>query len=138
MVNRKKVQETLIRLKGYLDKLNTLSEYKREDFLGDFTKVESAKHLLQVSIESCLNISQHIIASEQFRVPENYAESFEILVENRLIPEDFIPTLRKMVRFRNRLVHLYWEVDEEAILEILKDGFGDFETFIAYIVKYIA
>ena len=100
MVNLKKIQGILSRLRTYLEKLRTLAEHQREDFINDFTKVESAKHLLQVSIESCLNISQHIIASERFRSPENYAESFEILAENRVIPEEFLPTLQKMVRFR--------------------------------------
>ena len=137
MVNLKKIQGILSRLRTYLEKLRTLAEHQREDFINDFTKVESAKHLLQVSIESCLNISQHIIASERFRSPENYAESFEILAENRVIPEEFLPTLQKMVRFRNRLVHLYWEVDEATIYDILENELGDFVRFMNYIVKFL-
>jgi len=137
MVNLKKIQGILSRLRTYLEKLRTLAAYKREDFINDFTKVESAKHLLEVSIESCLNISQHIIASERFRSPENYAESFEILAENRVFPEEFLPTLHNMVRFRNRLVHLYWEVDEATIYDILENELGDFDTFMNYIVKFL-
>ena len=54
-----------------------------------------------------------------------------------ILPEKFIPTLRKMAQFRNRLVHLYWDVDEEAIYDILQKDLGDFELFIRYILEYM-
>lgn len=79
MVRPDKVEGILANLKGYLEKLRGLATLPREEFLNDFTKVESAKHLFQVSVECCLDVSNHIIASERFRVPKSYAESFEIL-----------------------------------------------------------
>ena len=42
-----------------------------------------------------------------------------------------------MAQFRNRLVHLYWDVDEEAIYDILQKDLGDFELFIRYILEYM-
>lgn len=138
MVKPEKVENTLLNLKGYVEKLNHLAALKREEFLADFTKVESAKHLFQVSVECCLDVSNHIIASERFRAPKNYAESFEILTEQGILPETFLPILRQMVQFRNRLVHLYWEVDAEIIYEILQKNLGDFDIFAKHVVSYIA
>ena len=138
MVRPDKVESILLNLKGYVDKLNRLALVTREEFLADYTKVESAKHLFQVSVECCLDISNHIIASERFRAPKSYAESFEILAEQGIIPEPLIPTLRKMVQFRNRLVHLYWEVDAEIIYEILQKNLTDFDIFAKRVVDYIA
>lgn len=137
MVKLEKVEGILLNLKGYVEKLNQLAALTREEFLTDFTKIESAKHLFQVSVECCLDVSNHIIASERFRSPKNYAESFEILVEQRILLETFLPTLRLMVQFRNRLVHLYWEVDAEVIYDILKNNLGDFNVFTKYVVNYI-
>ena len=138
MVRPDKVEGILANLKRNVEKLVRLSALSREDFLADFTKVESAKHLFQVAVESCLDVSNHIIASERFRSPKNYAESFEILTEQGIFPSTFLPTLRRMVQFRNRLVHLYWEIDAEIIYEILQKNLGDFDIFVKHILSYMA
>lgn len=138
MVRPDKVEGILANLKGYLEKLRGLARLPREEFLNDFTKVESAKHLFQVSVECCLDVSNHIIASERFRAPKNYAESFEILAEEGIVQKSFVATLRQMVQFRNRLVHLYWEVDAEIIYEILQKNLDDFDTFAKYVIDYVS
>jgi uncharacterized protein YutE (UPF0331/DUF86 family) len=42
-----------------------------------------------------------------------------------------------MVRFRNRLVHTYWNVDTGQLYGILKEGLADVEKFKDFIVTYI-
>ena len=138
MVRPDKVEGILANLKGNVEKLIRLAALSQEDFLADFTKVESAKHLFQVAVECCLDVSNHIIASERFRSPKNYAESFEILTERGIFPPTFLPTLHRMVQFRNRLVHLYWEIDAEIIYEILQKNLGDFDIFVKHILSYMA
>jgi uncharacterized protein YutE (UPF0331/DUF86 family) len=123
-------------LQSSLNKLATLAALPEERFLQDFTNVESAKYLLQVSIESCLDIAHHIVADEGFRTPTDYYDTFVILHENKIIPADFMPTLRQMVSFRNRLVHLYWDIDDAMIYQILQENLGDFNTFNSYILDF--
>lgn len=100
-------------------------------------KTDSAKYLLVLSIECCLDAAHHIIASEGFRVPKDYFDTFKILNEKGIVPDTFMPTLRRMVRFRNRLVHLYWEVDDHMVYQILQDNLRDFETFVDYVLDFI-
>jgi uncharacterized protein YutE (UPF0331/DUF86 family) len=137
VVRPDKVRDVLANLNAYLDKLKRLASIPRGEFLGDFTKVESAKHLLQISIECCLDVNNHIIASEQFRAPKSYAESFEILTKQGILPEKYLPVFRQMAQFRNRLVHLYWEVDDEVLYEVLQKNLGDFDIFVKHILDYI-
>ena len=124
-------------LKGYVEKLKQLAALNREEILSDFTKVESAKHLFQVSVECCIDIGNHIIASERFPAPKSYAESFQTLAKKGVLPQSFVPTLRQMVQFRNRLVHLYWDVDSEVIHELLQRNLTDFDTFAKHILDYM-
>ena len=138
MVRPEKVENILENLRGYVGKLNHLAALKREEFLSDFTKVESAKHLFQASVESCIDVANHIIASERFPAPKSYAEAFEILSGQGIIAREFLPALRQMVQFRNRLVHLYWEVDAEVIYDILQKNLSDFGMFAKQIVTYLA
>jgi uncharacterized protein YutE (UPF0331/DUF86 family) len=138
VVRPDKIEGILENLRGYVRKLNHLASLARKDFLSDFTKIESAKHLFQVSVECCIDVSNHIIASERFRAPKTYAEAFEILAEQGILAKEFLATLRQMVQFRNRLVHLYWEVDVEVIYDILQRNLEDFETFTKQILKYLS
>jgi len=137
MVDPDTLASILGNLRSYLEKLAILAALPEEVFLRDFTNVESAKHLLQVSIECCLDIAHHIVADEGYRNPTDYYDTFVVLHENSILPEAFMPTLRQMVSFRNRVVHLYWEVDDATVYRILQENLGDFETYIGYILDFV-
>jgi uncharacterized protein YutE (UPF0331/DUF86 family) len=138
VVNPKTVATILNNLRHYQDKLDILADYPRANFLQDFTKVESAKHLLQISIQCCLDIAHHIIADEGYRTPQDSYDAFLVLHEEGIIPDSFMPALRQMVSFRNRAVHLYWDIDDEIIYDILQHDRADFEKFITYILGFMA
>jgi uncharacterized protein YutE (UPF0331/DUF86 family) len=136
MVDPDTLASILGNLRGHLQKLAILAALSKDEFVGDFTKVESAKHLLQVSIECCLDIAHHIVAEEGYRAPANYYDTFAVLHENGILPDAFLPTLRQMVSFRNRVVHLYWEVDDAMVYQIVRENLGDFETYVGYILDH--
>jgi uncharacterized protein YutE (UPF0331/DUF86 family) len=92
---------------------------------------------LQIAIESCINIGNHIISSENFRSPKDYRDIFTVLSEQGIFPDDFAITLRQMTGLRNRLVHLYWEVDDELIYSYLQHNLGDFDLYVRYILDFI-
>ena len=137
MVNPKTTTSILNNLRSYQNKLSILAGYSREDFLQDFTKVESAKHLLQVSIECCLDIAHHIVADEGYRTPQDSYDTFIILYEQDILPDSFMPVLRQMVSFRNRVVHLYWDVNDATVYDIVQQSLGDFNTFVGHILSFI-
>jgi uncharacterized protein YutE (UPF0331/DUF86 family) len=138
MVKPETVDSILNNLRSSQDKLNFLAKYDFEEFAPDFTKVESAKHLLQVSVECCLDLAHHIIADAGMRTPADYYDSFVVLNETGILPDEFMPTLRRMVSFRNRVVHLYWDVDESVVYDILHNHLSDFDTFVRYILDYLS
>jgi uncharacterized protein YutE (UPF0331/DUF86 family) len=61
-----------------------------------------------------------------------------VLAEADLIPVEFLPVVQRMARFRNRLVHLYWNVDAETIYEILQTRLDDFDRFKGYVLAFMA
>jgi len=42
-----------------------------------------------------------------------------------------------MAKFRNRLVHLYWEINPEKIFEIVQNNLEDFKLFEKKIVEFV-
>jgi uncharacterized protein YutE (UPF0331/DUF86 family) len=129
VVDPAKVEGRVRLLDGYLQVLRRLAKLPRQELIGDPIPLGSAKYYLQVAIESCIDMANHIIASERLRAPRDYADVFKVLEEEGIIPPDFLPELQRTARFRNRLVHLYWEVDAEMIYGILQERLGAFERY---------
>ncbi|MCL0041251.1 DUF86 domain-containing protein [Dehalococcoidia bacterium] len=113
-----------------LRRLRDLAELSPEDFQADPYKVAAAKYFLVVSIEAAIDMGNHVISLNKLRVPEDYAETFEIVGEVGRFPGEFIEKLKRMARFRNRLVHIYWEVDQAMLYEILSEDIRDIEEFM--------
>ena len=91
-----------------------------------------------MSIECCLDVANHIIASERYRSPEDYADSFKVLQEQGLVSTDLGQKLRQMAKFRNRLVHLYGEIDNSYVYQFIQDDLKDIEKFKEIILKKFA
>ncbi len=137
MVKPEVIENRIKKLQDYLEKLVELKNINKNKFISDFRNSNSAKYLLQVSIECCLDIANHIIASEKFRNPDDYADSFRVLNEQKIVPDSLIDKLIEMAKFRNRIVHIYWEVDEDLVYDIIQNYLNDFELFIQSILKVL-
>lgn len=62
---------------------------------------------------------------------------YQVLGEQGAFDKDFIKVLKDMAKFRNRLIQLYWEVDDEQVYEILQSGQDDFKTFLDNIAIFL-
>jgi len=77
------------------------------------------------------------VAKKGGRSPKDYADCFVVLKELNVITEDLAKRLVQMARFRNLVIHLYWEVDDEKFFEIIKQNLGDLEEFQQRIASYV-
>lgn len=120
-----------------LEKLNILKRKTYEDFISDFRNIDSALHRLQISIQALLDIGSYIIASMGLRTPNTNAEIIEILTEADYIPKNKRESYIKMSQFRNRIVHLYNQIDLEVLYEILAEELGEIKDFLKNLLNII-
>jgi len=52
------------------------------------------------------------------------------MAEVNALSEDLAEKLIEMAKFRNRSVHIYWEVDDEIIYDIINEYIQDIEEFL--------
>jgi uncharacterized protein YutE (UPF0331/DUF86 family) len=130
-------KERIVSLIGEIEKslaiLNDFSSQQKKEFVTDLKALGSVKYYLMVAIEGCIDIANHIIAKEHFGVPKTYSDCFRILQERKIISKQLANKLMNMAKFRNLLVHLYWNVNDEKIYEILQSELEDFNEFIRQI-----
>lgn len=124
-------------LRKSVQRLTALGELSLDQFIQDPDKIASAKYHLIVAIEICIDICTHLISRNGYRVPEDYGDTFKVMSEAGALDEAFSEELKKMAKFRNRLVHLYWEVEDKQVHEILRSRLGDFKRFLDSIASFL-
>ncbi|RCW53416.1 HepT-like ribonuclease domain-containing protein [Halanaerobium sp. ST460_2HS_T2] len=134
-INHKRIAEKLRFIRANLKKLKELAELEKKDFLSDYRNFDSAKYNLQAAVEAMLDIAAHIISREGYTSPNTSADSFRILADEGIIAEDLLLKFVKMTKFRNRIVHLYDQIDEEYIYKIINNNLEDIESFVDLIAN---
>jgi uncharacterized protein YutE (UPF0331/DUF86 family) len=129
MISTEKITDKFGQLDEFLAILKGMRKTPVGKFLKDKILIGSAKYYLQVSVECCLDIANHIIAAEGLRAPKDYADSFKVLEEQGIFDKKLGMRLRQMAKFRNRLVHLYGEIDNGYVYEFIKKDLQDILDF---------
>ncbi len=137
MIDREKVTAIFRRMDGYMRQLRLMAAKPREQVVEDPVSYAATEHFLQLCAESCLDVANHIISAERLRAPKDYADAFAVLGENHIVPAALLPKLQAIARFRNLVVHLYWEVDSNRVYDILRNHLDDFQAFEDCILEYL-
>ncbi len=119
--NKDKISKLIFETRKAISRLEALGKTDKEKFLNDPDKIDSAKYNFIIAIEAAIDICNHIISQNGFRPPQDYADTFKVLTEQGIFENEFLTPLRNMVKFRNRLVHIYWEVDSKEIYLIFRN-----------------
>ena len=138
MTDPKKIATLIDRIRKHVLRLRELQNMNKGEFLRQDLMMESARLNLQYALEACLDLTNHVIARFGLRSPQDYADSFAVLAENGIVPQDLLVRLKAMARMRNRLVHLYWETDDGAVYTVIHDHLGDFDLFARSVLDAIA
>jgi uncharacterized protein YutE (UPF0331/DUF86 family) len=120
-----------------LQRLEDLGRIPEAEFVTDPHKVGSAKYSLIVAIEGTVDLSNHVISKNGFRTPEDYADTFRVMEENGVFDADFTNALIQMARFRNRLVHIYWDIDDAEIYRIILTRLQDIRRFLKEVGNFL-
>lgn len=126
-------------LRDTLRRLREIRDEGREAFLESSVAEAATTRYLQIGIESIVDAANHIIAREGWGLPKTYQESIDLLIREGFLPRDRSETFRRMVKFRNRAVHLYDTIEPEQIWDIVQNHLEDFEVFLqALVSEYLA
>ncbi|OGP62589.1 MAG: hypothetical protein A2170_09225 [Deltaproteobacteria bacterium RBG_13_53_10] len=120
-----------------LGRLEKIRDISKEDFLKNQDTQDIACYRLLVAIEAALGLCYHVAARHLKKVPQEYAECFGILADAGIIATDLSESLKKMARFRNLLVHMYWKVEYGTLYELIQYDLGDLRRFSKSIVALL-
>lgn len=138
MVDKNLILRKISELEEYITQLEELKDVTVEEYLKDWKIQRAVERTLQIAIELCVDIANHIISDEGWRVPVSYSDTFKVLKENKVIDNELFSIMERMARFRNIIVHNYDKLDQTIILDILKKNLEDFMKYRDSILKWLA
>ncbi|MBW2338487.1 MAG: DUF86 domain-containing protein [Deltaproteobacteria bacterium] len=132
-----------IRIKSYFAEIRKNSSELNELIDQNELKAESlplkaAKYLLIELAEAMSNTIQHILAKEKGIAVSGYIDSVVKAHQHGLISADMFQRLKPFFDFRNSLIHRYWSIDDDRLIENIKNGRDDFDRFVEEIETYLA
>lgn len=128
VVDEARVTALLHRLRTELDAIDR-SVGRDDALLADDDALPALKYRLIVAVEACVDVADHVIASEGLRPGASFADSFASLSDAGWVEEDLAVLLADAARFRNLLVHQYADVDDGRVVAIARERTGDLEAF---------
>jgi uncharacterized protein YutE (UPF0331/DUF86 family) len=111
--------------------LRQLSQPERIAY--DIREERFVAHTLQMAIQAALDIASHIVSDGRLGEPRTNRELFDLLQRHHWLSSTLTETMRKMVGFRNIVVHGYQNVDPTIMRDIVENRLDDFLAFTAAI-----
>lgn len=122
---------------GVLDDVNRLRALaETADLARRPDQLDAVKYRFITTIEGCVAIAHHVIASEGWAAPETNAMAMRQLGERRVLPSELAETLARASGFRNLLVHQYGQIDDAKVVGFLREV-GDMERFVRTVLAWM-
>ena len=137
MVDRPLILRKLDSLSLYAKQLAEFRGVGLEEYTRDWKVQRIVERTLQMAVETCADIANHLISDESLRAPLSVADTFAVLREAGIVSDSLHGALVKMAKFRNVVVHQYDEVDAEIVIAILAKHLGTFDAFRLEILSHL-
>ena len=137
MVDKSLIGRKLAEMETYLGQIKEFSKIPASVYKKDWKTQRVVERTLQILIELCIDIANHIISDKDMRLPTGYADAFRVLMENKILNKNLFRTMEKMAKFRNLIVHQYEKIDPAIVVSILHKNLKDFEKYKKAIIKFL-
>jgi uncharacterized protein YutE (UPF0331/DUF86 family) len=137
LVDKALILRKISEYETYQKQIGEFSDITSENYKGNWKTQRIVERTLQMMVETCVDIANHIITDAGMRVPLSYADTFKVLSENNIIDRELFSIMEKMAKFRNIIVHQYEEVDAEIVIAILKKHLPEFERYKEAVLAYL-
>jgi uncharacterized protein YutE (UPF0331/DUF86 family) len=135
MTNLSVIENKISAARKYLKILEKYKQYSQAEIENDVDRRGAVERYLYLALQSAIDLADATIAYKNFRKPITLSESFHILEENGIIPQELAEKMVRMTGFRNVVAHDYEKLNYEIVYDVLKNKLKDIEDFTAKIAS---
>ncbi len=118
-----------------LEELYSLGSVTLDLLKDDWRTLRAAERDLQILIEIVVDVCQRLISLAGKTPEETGAEAVKRCVKLGALSSS--EPYRKMIQFRNFIVHRYEQIDTSIVVTILNRNLGDFKHFREQVLSYL-
>lgn len=120
-----------------LDLEKILKDYADAEIVSDKTTIKVIKYTLIELSEGISLVLQHILSKEYGQPVKGYIDTIKKAADLNIITNNLSQRLKPFFDFRNSLIHRYWIVENEKLIQNCREGYQDFYRFIEEIEGFM-
>lgn len=97
-----------------------------------------AEHTLRTAIQAAIDVATLIVTARKLGEPDSTRSLFRLLALDGWVSQEQVEVWRRIVGFRNIVVHRYLEVDPAIVRGILETSLVEFGDFVRSIRSRMA
>ena len=137
-MNTEIINQKLSQIYDYFSQLEQLIlKFPKEEVLSDSSKRLIAERLLQLIVDTMLDINIQVIIDKN-KIYDQTRSTFIILGELGVVPQEFANKIAPIIGLRNILVHRYEKLDKELFVKNLFQNSDDIKNYAKYISDFIS
>ncbi len=135
-MDKERILSKLAEIEGYLEEIYENTPQSFEEYESNTVLKRAMERLLQITIEACIDICAMLVKELKLGIPSN-EEDFIQKLENIVLSNEVVASLKNMKKFRNLIVHGYSKIDDKLVYNILREDLVDIEKFISEIKEFL-
>jgi uncharacterized protein YutE (UPF0331/DUF86 family) len=138
MIDEDVVARRLLAMNEALQELQRPAAADERALASDPVLRAAVERWLQVAIEACIDLADHLVASEGWTPPESARAAFSALAAHDRLDRELAERLSGAAALRNILVHDYVSIDLARLARVVRDDLPDLRAFAVIASKWIA
>jgi len=94
-------------------------------------------HAMLLAIQASIDLATGMAVMKTPRRPDTYRETFHVLGNSAIIPEELAAEMAKLAGFRNILVHEYTGLDIRRVHRVLMENWDTMDRFRNLVKTFI-
>lgn len=108
-----------------------------EGFDTNYTLQDAAILNVLRACEQAIDLANHVIRLGKMGIPNTSAESFDLLRNKSVIDADLAVRLKKMIGFRNTIIHEYQRMNLDIVKTVIVSGLDDLIAFADRVMVFL-
>lgn len=125
-----------------LRQLLAFREATFEEVTGDALTLAAVERILERLVMRAIDVNQHLISEratgeEQRTTRLTYRDTFRMLADLDVYPEDFAERIAQSAGLRNILVHDYNDADRQIVYRSIRSCLEDYEQYVRHVDAFL-
>jgi uncharacterized protein YutE (UPF0331/DUF86 family)/predicted nucleotidyltransferase len=137
MIDRELVNRKLSQMVEYLTALTPLQTLSYVDYVQQPLSRYAAERLLQLIVDTAVDINAHLIVELSGTPPQDYYDSFVKAVQAGVLSVAFALRLAQSTGLRNRLVHQYEAIEHLIVHSAIAETITQYTEYCQHITTFL-